>query len=70
MINIKNISKFKVESSILIPIILFFIISIISIYSTKNLLSIEYQNLWLKHPLQDNLYHLPLKEKFEIVKDL
>ncbi|MBQ2873440.1 MAG: FtsW/RodA/SpoVE family cell cycle protein [Bacilli bacterium] len=45
---IKNISKFKVESSILIPIILFFIISIISIYSTKDLLSIEYENLWLK----------------------
>jgi len=44
----KNISKFKVESSIIIPIILFFIISIISIYSTKELLSIEYQNLWIK----------------------
>ena len=44
----KHISKYKVELSIIIPIILFFIISIISIYSTKRLLSIEYQNLWIK----------------------
>ena len=48
MINIKNISKFKVESSIIIPIILFFIISIISIYSTRELLAVEFQNLWIK----------------------
>ena len=44
----KNISKYKVELSIIIPIIIFFIISIISIYSTKRLLSIEYSNLYLK----------------------
>lgn len=44
----KNISKYKVELSILIPLLLFFIISIISIYSTKRLLSDEYQNLYLK----------------------
>ena len=44
----KNVSKYKVEASILIPIILFFIISIISIYSTKRLLAIEYSNLWIK----------------------
>lgn len=44
----KNISKFKVELSILIPIFLFFIISVISIYSTKRLLDIEYSNLWIK----------------------
>lgn len=48
VIIIKNISKFKVESSILLPIIIFFIISIISIYSTKPLLTEEYQNLWIK----------------------
>ena len=44
----KHISKYKVELSIIIPIILFFIISIISIYSTKRLLSTEFQNLWIK----------------------
>lgn len=44
----KNISKFKVEPIILISILLFFIISIISIYSTKRLLPIEYSNLWIK----------------------
>ena len=44
----KHVSKFKVELSILIPILLFFIISIISIYSTKDLLSTEFQNLWAK----------------------
>ena len=44
----KNISKFKVEWSILIPIILFGIISVISIYCTKSMLSVEYQNYWIK----------------------
>lgn len=44
----KHISKYKVELSILIPITLFFLISVISIYSTKRLLPIEYSNLWLK----------------------
>jgi len=47
----KNISKYKVELSILIPIFLFFIISIISIYSTKTLLADEYQNLWIKQTI-------------------
>lgn len=47
----KNVSKYKVEASILIPIILFFIISIISIYSTKRLLAIEYSNLWIKQSI-------------------
>lgn len=46
--NLKNISKYKVELSIIIPIILFFIISIVSIYSTKRLLPIQYSNLWIK----------------------
>lgn len=45
---IKNISKFKVENSILIPIILFGIISVISIFCTKNLLGPEFQNYWIK----------------------
>lgn len=44
-------SKFKVEKSILIPIILFAIISVITIYSTRNLLSSEFQNLYLKQIL-------------------
>ena len=44
----KNISKFKVENSILIPIILFGIISVIAIYCTKSMLSLEYQNYWIK----------------------
>jgi len=44
----KHISKYKVELSILIPILIFFIISIVSIYSTKKLLPIEYSNLWTK----------------------
>ena len=44
----KNVGKFKVELSILIPIFIFFIISIISIYSTKRLLPNEYANLWTK----------------------
>ena len=38
-------SKFKVEKNILIPIILFAIISIITIYSTRNLIADDLQNL-------------------------
>ena len=41
-------SKFKVEKNILIPIILFAIISVITIYSTRSLLPEEFQNLYLK----------------------
>lgn len=44
----KNISKYKVDYNILIPLFIFFIISIISIYSTKRLLPVQYSNLWLK----------------------
>lgn len=44
----KKTSKFKVELGILLPILIFFIISVISIYSTKRLLGIEFQNLYLK----------------------
>ncbi len=41
-------SKFKVEKSILIPIILFAIISIITIFATRSILGSEYQSLYLK----------------------
>lgn len=44
----KKESKFKVEKNILIPIILFAIISIITIYCTRNLLASDYQNLFIK----------------------
>ncbi len=44
----KNISKFKVENSILIPIILFGIISVVAIFCTKSMLASEYQNYWIK----------------------
>lgn len=44
----KNISKYKVEKGIYIPIILFFLISIITIYCTKSLLPKEYSLLWIK----------------------
>ncbi len=44
----KNISKFKVEKTILIPIILFGIISVVAIYCTKGMLSVEYGNYWIK----------------------
>ncbi len=43
-----KVSKLKVEASIIIPIIIFFIISVISIYSTKRLLPLEFNNLWIK----------------------
>ncbi len=48
VIKIKNISKFKVEKSILIPLILFGIISTVSIYCTRSLLDAEFQNYYLK----------------------
>ena len=43
-----KVSKFKVELSIIIPIVIFFIISVISIYSTKRLLPSSFSNLWIK----------------------
>ena len=48
MIKIKSISKFAVDKAILIPLIIFGIISVVSIYSTRELLDIEFQNLWIK----------------------
>ena len=47
----KKESKFKVENCILIPIILFAIISIVTIYCTRNLLASDYQNLFIKQGL-------------------
>ena len=47
----KKESKFKVENCILIPIILFAIISIITLYCTRSLLSSDYQNLFIKQGL-------------------
>ena len=44
----KKISKYKVDINVLIPIFIFFVVSIISIYSTKRLLPSEYNNLWSK----------------------
>ena len=44
-------SKFKVEKNILIPLILFMINSVITIYSTKSLLPSDLQNLYLKQIL-------------------
>jgi len=44
-------SKFKVEKNILIPIILFAIISVITIYCTRNLISSDLQSLYLKQIL-------------------
>lgn len=47
----KKESRFKVENCILIPIILFAIISIITIYCMRDLLASDYQNLFIKQCL-------------------
>lgn len=47
----KKESKFKVEKNILIPLILFAIISVITIYCTRSLLPSDLQNLYLKQIL-------------------
>jgi len=44
-------SKFKVEKNILIPIILFAIISVIAIFSTRSMLDTDLQSLYLKQIL-------------------
>lgn len=44
-------SKFKVEKSIIIPIILFAIISAVTIYATRGLVSSDLQSLYLKQIL-------------------
>ena len=47
----KFINKYKVDKGILISLILFFLISIITIFSAQKLLSSFYQNLALKQIL-------------------
>ena len=47
----KNISKYKVDKGILITLIIFAIISILTIYSAQNLLTNDMQNLYLKQIL-------------------
>jgi len=47
----KRESKFKVEKSILIPIILLGIISVITIYTTRSMLADDLSNLYLKQIL-------------------
>lgn len=47
----KNISRYKVETSILIPLILFCLISILSIYSASKMLPATMNNLALKQLL-------------------
>lgn len=44
-------SKFKVEKCILLPIVLFALISIFTIYATRSLIADELQNLYLKQLL-------------------
>lgn len=51
VINLKNISKYKVDNGILFSIIAFAIISIITIFSAQGLLDNSMQNLYLKQIL-------------------
>ena len=44
----KNISKYKIDNGILIALILFAIISVLTIYSAQNLLNQSFSNLYLK----------------------
>ena len=45
---IKNVSKFKVENSVLIPLILFSIVSVISISCTRSRMGVDFQTYWMK----------------------
>ena len=47
----KNVSRYKVEKSILIPLIILAIISITTIYSAQNLLDSSYSTLYLKQAM-------------------
>ena len=47
----KNVSKYKVEKGILIPLIILAIISITTIYSAQGLLNSSYSSLYLKQAL-------------------
>ncbi len=44
----KNTSKFKVDRNVLIPIFIFLLISVVSIYSTRRFLGANFQNLYIK----------------------
>ena len=44
----KKISKYKIDNGILIALILFAIISVLTIYSAQNLLNQSFSNLYLK----------------------
>ena len=44
----KNISKYKVDKGILIAVIIFAIISVVTIYSAQGLLAKDMQNLYTK----------------------
>ena len=44
----KNISKYKIDNSLLVILILFAFISIITIYSAQSLLGASYQDLYLR----------------------
>ena len=48
IINMKNISKYKIDNSLLVILILFATISIITIYSAQSLLGTSYQDLYLR----------------------
>ena len=48
VINLKNISKYKIDNGILISLILFAIISVVSILSAQNLLDSSFNNLYLR----------------------
>ena len=48
VIIIKKITKFTVDKTIIIPMILFGIISVATIFCTRELLEVESQNLWIK----------------------
>ena len=47
----KNVSRYKVEKSILIPLIILAVISITTIYSAQNLLDSSYSTLYLKQAM-------------------
>ena len=59
VIIIKKITKFTVDKTIIIPMILFGIISVATIFCTRELLEVESQNLLLS--LLPHLYSMPAR---------
>ena len=51
VVYMKELSKYKVDKLLLIPIILFVIISVVTIYSAQTLLGSDMQNLALKQAI-------------------